>query len=99
MDLIHLPLQDLDAGDIPLYQHFRIDLAHVLPEYEKDRATRTAFYTSADDERLVSNCISTDSQYKCDLFHYDENEEERFYTARQNSRPSDRLTRDFHLDT
>jgi hypothetical protein len=32
MDWINFPLQDIDAGDIPLYQHFRIALAHVLPE-------------------------------------------------------------------
>jgi hypothetical protein len=99
MDWINLPLQDLDAGDIPLYQHFRIALAHNLPEYDEDHTTRTAFYTSVDEERLVSDFLNTDSQYKCDIFHYDETEEEKFYTARKNSRPSNRLSHAFHLDT
>jgi hypothetical protein len=99
MDWINFTLQVLDAGDIPLYQDFCIALAHVLPEQTDEYATRGAFYTSFDEGRPVSEYSQHDPQYQSDLSRSDEREVEKFYTARQNPRPSDRLSRAFQLDS
>jgi hypothetical protein len=54
MEWINFPYQNLDSGDINLNQHFRIELAHVLPEPFDEEPSHTAFRASIDEGRIVS---------------------------------------------